>query len=184
MFKAVLTLIFLCCAALRADTDSSPGTAFFGISGTKGDQSFGVQAHLLADFVVGEISGFKFFVGPSIDYGLGSYEQYPRMTTSTDISVSGRANYRFEWEKNDLDLYVRVPVGLSMVGLSKYSSKSELSMGYNVGVIPGLIFSFNKLFGIFMELGFLQRNLYAVTSYSKTIGASAGWASVGLAIDW
>lgn len=187
-----LTLFtFSICAIVHAEEDPSSGymSLYIGPSGNLGQASKGFSFNFLSDFLVAESGNMKFMIGPGFNAGLLWHKPSKEPITQVDVSCSFRTKYRFRMVDHNLDLYLRAPVGFSIVRFNSYYSKigylarRDGSLGFHAGLMAGTQFSFYKQFGIFAELGFLHRSVFAASPNAKTMHLPEGSATLGLAID-
>lgn len=112
------------------------------------------------DFPLHSRTPWHFSVGPSL--GL----LFTSNLFGIDLDASLKALYRINVGKNlGLGIYARAPVGVSMLVTGGFS------MGFNVGVIPGVEFYFDESLGLFGELGFHHHSLFGITDTARLLGA-------------
>ncbi len=112
--------------------------------------SFGTLAlgnlHLGVDFLSMKDNELSIYLGPYVSMPFrGDF-------FGADIDVALKALYTFRLSDDmDLSLYGKTFFGMSF---------SRIGAGFNLGITPGAEFYFNKLWGIYTELGFQHRSYF------------------------
>jgi hypothetical protein len=120
------------------------------------------------DTLIKNINKFEISAGPMV--GLG----FARGYFSADLD--GYLKVLYDAKINDdysIGLYARLPVGLTLAKLGTF-----FALGFNVGLVPGAEFFFNRHWGIYAELGFFHHSLFPV-KHGLGFHAPAGTFSFG-----
>lgn len=156
-----------------ASADTGTSKAFVGIGPLFSSSALGYLSGG-ADFRVARWGDFSLSAGPMIGLFFGSG------IIGGDLDGMLKGYYHFQLSsKLSLGITAKLPVGLTLAGVSSLGFGNHFYPGFNIGLIPGVEFYFHQKFGVYGEIGFLHHSLFPKAQYLVSSHISKGIFSLG-----